>query len=170
MNRLAGCASDRTDGKALWCLLGRAVVACCRTLLDDLDLTIESSRTTFNQRNIRSQAHLIHMSPCIQVIQRIKHHGETLEPVDIELRILDVCMVSLELHIWVELVRRFLSHLCPQLSVYVFLSYSHLTNQSLRFLDMLVPEEELPVEVAQIDGVEVNNMDFAEAREDQILE
>ena len=104
------------------------------------------------------------MSPRIQVIQRIKDHSEALEPVNIELRILDVCMVSLELHVRVELVRRILSHLRPQLSVYVSFSCARLTNQSLRFLDMFVPEEELPVEVAQIDGVQVNNMDFAKAR------
>ena len=35
---------------------------------------------------------------------------------------------------------------------------------------MLVAEEELAVKVAQIDGVEVNNVDLSEARKGKVLE
>lgn len=35
---------------------------------------------------------------------------------------------------------------------------------------MLMSEEELPIEVAQIDGIEIDNMNFAEASEDEVLE
>lgn len=35
---------------------------------------------------------------------------------------------------------------------------------------MFVPEEELPVEVAKIDGVKIYNMDLTEASEDEVLE
>jgi predicted PilT family ATPase len=35
---------------------------------------------------------------------------------------------------------------------------------------MLVAEEELAVEVAEVDGVEVDNVDLAEAGEDEVLE
>ena len=35
---------------------------------------------------------------------------------------------------------------------------------------MLVAEQELAVEVAQVDGVQVHDMDLAEASEDQVLE
>lgn len=35
---------------------------------------------------------------------------------------------------------------------------------------MLLSEEELPVQVAQIDGVEVDNVDFAVACEQEVLE
>lgn len=35
---------------------------------------------------------------------------------------------------------------------------------------MLVSEEELPIEIAQVDGIEVNDVDFAEAGEDKVLE
>lgn len=35
---------------------------------------------------------------------------------------------------------------------------------------MLVAEQELTVEVAQVDGVEVDNVDFAEAGENEVLE
>jgi hypothetical protein len=35
---------------------------------------------------------------------------------------------------------------------------------------MLVSEEELSVEIAKINGIEVNNMDLAKASEDKVLE
>lgn len=54
------------------------------------------------------------MSSGIQVIQRVEHHGKVLEPVYIELGILDVGVVSFELHVWVELMCRLLSHLSPR--------------------------------------------------------
>lgn len=48
MNWLARCASNRTDGKGLGDVLGRAVVASSDALFDDLDLAIETSRSTLN--------------------------------------------------------------------------------------------------------------------------
>jgi hypothetical protein len=42
--------------------------------------------------------------------------------------------------------------------------------QSFRLLDVLVPEEELSIEVRKIDSIEVDNMNFAEAGQDEILE
>jgi hypothetical protein len=35
---------------------------------------------------------------------------------------------------------------------------------------MLMPEEELSIEIAKIDCVEINDMDLAEASEDEVLE
>lgn len=39
-------------------------------------------------------------------------------------------------------------------------------HDSFRLLDMLVPKQELTVEVAQINGVQIDNVNFAEASED----
>lgn len=44
------------------------------------------------------------------------------------------------------------------------------THQSLGLLDVLVAEEELPVQVGEVDGVEVNDVDFAEAGKHKVLE
>lgn len=44
------------------------------------------------------------------------------------------------------------------------------THKSLGFLDVLVPEEKLSIQVAQVDGVEVDNVDLAEPSADEILE
>lgn len=35
---------------------------------------------------------------------------------------------------------------------------------------MFMSEEELPVKVAEVDGIEIDNVDFAEAAEDEVLE
>ena len=45
-----------------------------------------------------------------------------------------------------------------------------MTNQRLRFLDVLMSEKELSVEIAQVNGIEVNEMDFHEPAENEILE
>jgi hypothetical protein len=117
MDRLAWCAPDSTDWETLWRLLRRAIIASSDTLLNDLHLPIESGSATFDQRNIRSQTHLVHMSSGLQVIQSVKNHGKAFEPVHIVMGVLDVGMVSLELHIRVEFMRRLLSHLYPIVSV-----------------------------------------------------
>ena len=35
---------------------------------------------------------------------------------------------------------------------------------------MLVPEEKLAIQIAQIDGIKVDNMDFAEAGKEEVFE
>lgn len=42
--------------------------------------------------------------------------------------------------------------------------------QSFRLFDVFVSEEELSVEITQIDGVEVDNVDVAKAEEDYVLQ
>ena len=35
---------------------------------------------------------------------------------------------------------------------------------------MLMPEEELPIQIAEVNGIEVNYVDFAEAGKDKVFE
>jgi hypothetical protein len=42
--------------------------------------------------------------------------------------------------------------------------------QGLGLLDVLITEQKLPVEVAQIDGIQIDNVDLPKAREDEVLE
>ena len=44
------------------------------------------------------------------------------------------------------------------------------TYDSFRLLDVFVSEEELAVEVAQVDGVEIDDVDLAEAGQSEVLE
>ena len=42
------------------------------------------------------------MPPRIQIIQRIENNIETLEPIDVELRVCDIGMMSFELDVGIE--------------------------------------------------------------------
>lgn len=44
------------------------------------------------------------------------------------------------------------------------------THQGLGLLDVLVAEEELPVQVGEVDGVKVDDVNFAEAGKHKVLE
>ena len=43
------------------------------------------------------------------------------------------------------------------------------TDQSLALLDVLLPKEELSIEVGQINGIEIQDSDFSETGHDYIL-
>ncbi len=45
-----------------------------------------------------------------------------------------------------------------------------MTYQSFRLLDMFMSEEELPIQITEVDCIEIDNMHFAKAGEDKILE
>ena len=45
-----------------------------------------------------------------------------------------------------------------------------IAHQSLRLFYMLLTKKKLTIEVAEVDGVQINDMDFAEAGEDKILQ
>lgn len=51
-----------------------------------------------------------------------------------------------------------------------FSNYSMMTHQSLGLFDVLLAEQELTIEVAEVDGVEINDVDLAEACEDEIFQ
>ena len=110
------------------------------------------------------------MPPRIEVIQRIKDNVERLEPGDVELRVLDVVVVRFDLDVGVELARRLFCNLSPALArLHLYLILLLLAHQCLGLLDVLVAKQKLAVEVAEVDGVEVDNVDLAKAGEDEVL-
>lgn len=149
---LARRTSNGADGEGLGRILGTAVIACCDSLLDDLDLPIEARGPTFYQRHVGSQTHLIDMPSRLHIVQRIENNIETAKPVHIELCLLDVRMMCLDLDARIELLRSFFGHQC------------------LGLLDVFVTEKELSVQVAQVNGVEVDDVNFAESKENEVLE
>lgn len=70
--------------------------------LDDLNLSIETSRSTFYQRHVSRKAHFVDMSPGVQIIQRIEDNIETLKKVEVEVGVLDVCVMRFELYVRIE--------------------------------------------------------------------
>ena len=111
------------------------------------------------------------MSPRIQIVERIENDAKGLEPRDVELIVLDVGMVRLDSHVRIEPARRYLRDLHQQLATpHTRLIRVSIAYQCFRLLDVLIPEEELPIEIAQVDRVQVDDVNLAEASEDEILE
>jgi hypothetical protein len=115
---LTGCTSNGADWEALWDLLASAVVAFSPSLLcvslvheshkdrsypfDDLNIAIEASRPTLDQRNIGRKAHLVDMTPSFEIIKSVENDCKRFEEINIELRILDVCMMRFDGDVRIE--------------------------------------------------------------------
>lgn len=80
-------------------------------LNDRLNLPIESCRSTLNQGYIRCQTHFVDMPSRIEVVKGIEDERKALEPLYVELRIFDVCMVRFELDVRIEFGRALLCDL-----------------------------------------------------------
>lgn len=63
------------------------------------------------------------MTSCGDVVQRIKHNVEGLEPRDVELGVHNVRMVGLELCVRPELLRNFLGNLDESIHISAFHIY-----------------------------------------------
>ena len=110
--------SDRADWKAFGNLLCITVVAFRFTLYlsieylhaalgstylsDDLYLPVEASCSALYQGHIRGQTHLVDMSSCIEIIQRIEHQIKALKPFYIETGVLNVRVMRFELDLRIE--------------------------------------------------------------------
>lgn len=92
------------------------------------------------------------MSASVEIVKRIEDKVESREPLDRVLRVFDVGMVRMQFDSGIE----FRSHL--------------FRDQCLGFLDVFLSEEELSVEITQIYRVEIDDVNFAETRLDEIFE
>jgi hypothetical protein len=117
MNWLTGCTSNCAYWKAFGGLLRRAIITCGNALLDHLDLSIESSCTALNERDVCGEAHFVDMSARFQVIQGIEYKCEFSEPIHVELRLLDVRMIWDDFRVGIKLGCRLLCYLNQTQSV-----------------------------------------------------
>jgi hypothetical protein len=109
------------------------------------------------------------VAPRVQIVQRVEHQLEVAKPADVELIILDVGVMRNDFDVGVELPSSLLCDLDPPLAPLSPAPYRS-SYQSLGLLDVLMPEEELSVEIREVDRVEVDNVDFAKAGEGEVLE
>jgi hypothetical protein len=111
------------------------------------------------------------MPPRIQVVQRIEDDAELLEPCDVELSILDVGVFRYDVDVGVELSGRLFRNLRPcQRRLYRLFIEDVSPYFCLGLLDVLVAEQELAIEVAEVDRVKVYNVNLAKTGEDEVLE
>lgn len=113
MDGLTGRAPNSANGERLWRFLGTAVITSRHTLLDNLDLAIEARRATFNQGHISSQAHFIHVSSRVEIVEGVEGDAKSPKPRNGELGILDVRMVRNNVDAGVELLRSLFGNLTP---------------------------------------------------------
>lgn len=127
------------------------------------------------------------MPPSIKIIQGVEDNVKRREPVDIELAILDVRMIGLNLGVRLELMRNLFGYLFspPIMSDYLRRKlYEGVrttredhrkgarwsTHQSFGLLNVFVAEKELSVQIAQIDRIQIDDMDLPEAGQEEVLE
>lgn len=144
-------------------------------LLDHLNLSIETRRATLDEWYISSQTHPIDMASCIEIIKGIENDIERFKPVDSKLTVLYIRVIGVEFRIRPELLRNFFGDLYAgkePLNFPVDLTdrAAISTYQGLGLLDVLLTEEKLPIQIAQVDSIEINNVDFAKAGELEVLE
>jgi len=111
------------------------------------------------------------VAPRLQVVERIEHEVEAAEPLDAELGVFDVCMMGDNLNCAVELLGDLLGDLMTvQLATIPVLRRETDPYQCLRFLDVLLTEQKLPIEIAEVDCIEVDDVDLPKAGKDEVLE
>lgn len=144
-------------------------------LLDDLDLTVEPGGATLDQRDVSGKAHFVDMAAGVEIVESVEDEAEALEPVDIELGVFDVGVVRLDVDVGVKLSGRLFRNLREQDEVSARAKWAQRdslrpTYQGLGLFDVLVPEEELAVEIGKVDGVQVYDVNVAESGEHEVLE
>lgn len=80
-------------------------------------------------------------------------------------------MIRLDLDIRIESARRLFRNLSPSQRMPYNLTSQHriITHQSLALLDMLAAEQKLAVEITQVNRIQIDDMNLAEARKHQIF-
>jgi hypothetical protein len=74
-------------------------------------MPVEACCTTIHHRHVGRNAHFVDVSARIYIVKRIEDDVETLEKVDVELRIFDVRVVGFDVDVRVELARRLFCNL-----------------------------------------------------------
>lgn len=115
--RLAWCTPDSAYWEGFWRIFRGAVVTSGDALLDNLNLSIEARGPALDQRHVSCEAHFVHVTPCIHIVQGVEDDIEAAEPRYIELRFLDVRMMRLDLDFRIEPLCSLLGHLFLDVSV-----------------------------------------------------
>lgn len=143
--------SDSTDGIRLG-RGGLCTIEAGGEILDDgLYLSIKSRRTTFDEGRLGSDAHAIHPSSSVEIVQSVQDDVKAAEELPAKASFLDVGMIRLDADRRIE--RR----------------GNTSGNETLGFLDVGFVEEELSVEVGQVDGIQVDDLYSCYAHQAEVL-
>lgn len=138
VDRLRRCVANRAARKRFLRRLRCALVALRQALLDQLHLAIVAARTALDQRHLRRQAHAVDVIASGAIVQRVQHDGELLVETDAVVGGEDAVVVRLDGDVRIEAERTLARHL------------------GLGLADVLLVEQELPVQVADVDRVQID--------------
>lgn len=137
----------------------RAVVALGLSGANGLHLAEEAGSAALDEWHIGGDTHAVDVPPRREVVEGAEHHVKLAVEGEAELGCLDVAVVRDDLDAGVKGTCRRLGDL------------------GLRLLDVLLLEEELPVQVREVNGVEVDlgerctyDLEVAHAQQDEVLE
>ena len=157
MHRLAGGAPDGAYGIDLLGRLGLAFVALhLGGTIDNGDLAKVPCGACLDERDLGRQTEAVDLPPGRDVVERVEDQGEPGQVLDVEPRpVAHVAVDGREVHLPARG-----GHRPPHLR----------GDGALGHADVVGPEEELPVEVRHVDGVQVHHVHAGEARQGQVLE
>jgi hypothetical protein len=90
--------------------------------------------------------------PSIYIVQCVQNNIKSSNVFRAESRILDIAMVRHNIHIWIELSNRLRR------------------NHSFGFPHMLGSKEKLPIQIGDINGIQINQLDTAETNQRQVFQ
>eukprot|EP00968_Pinguiococcus_pyrenoidosus_P027209 scaffold7359_cov255-Pinguiococcus_pyrenoidosus.AAC.10 len=144
--------SDGADRMRLGWVVGIALVAFGVARQDGLNLPVVARGAALDQRQLLRDAHPIHVTPRADVVQRVEHEVEPLEVVQPKLLVLDVAMVRFDAGQRIEGLDGLARH------------------HGLGEAHVLLAEQELPVQIGDVDGVQVDGLDALEATQHEVLQ
>lgn len=113
-----------------------------------LDLTQIALRARLDERHAGRAAQLVDMPSCVQIVERTHHQIKLTDPLDVILRLFDVAMTRVNVDVAgrIEMMRGRGGH------------------ERFGFLDVGLAKEKLPVQVGEVDRVEVDLRECPPAR------
>ena len=139
MDLLLRSLPNGADGEALFFDSIRALVALSHTFLDRDTGCLIPVRSSLDERDVQIEAHLIDMIPCLVVVKSVDDEVELVEEAEAKPVLLYFPDEVFDLDCAILSANRLLQCL------------------TLRHVDMVSSEQELSVEVADVDRIEVDH-------------
>ena len=138
VNGLGGRIAYGAAGEGLGGRLGRAVVTLGEATLDERHLAEVARRAALDERHVGRQTQAVDVRARRLVVERVEHEREALEVVDVEACVEDAVVVG------------------HNVGVRVVLEHGLARNDGFRLAHVLLLKEELTIQVAEFDCVQVN--------------
>lgn len=155
MNGRRGCASNRANRIRFRGLPLRAIKTLRSALPMEGHLSIVPGGAGLDEGHVGRDAHGVHVTTRVQVVERVHHDIKLPKPSDIVLWFLDVGVMRGNVDIGVKVEGRLFGHLVSCKFLASMEGEAKGVYLRLGLVDMLLLEKKLSVQVAQIDRIQV---------------